>query len=98
MFLLVLLYFNTFNQGYNKSVLQKSICKLVKGVQKMRPSLKFRLRGLCKQYKNAMHIFRTAKNLNLNTIFLIGLGRISGLAGYPAGYSAIFNIRPDAGY
>ena len=32
-------------------------------------------------------------------IFLkVGLGRISGRAGYPAGYPAIFNIRPDTGY
>ncbi len=29
-----------------------------------------------------------------NLLFLVGLGRISGKAGYPA----IFNIRPDTGY
>ena len=37
---------------------------------------------------------------NFNIVFgiFIGLGRISGIAGYPAGYPAIFNIRPDTGY
>ena len=28
----------------------------------------------------------------------LGLGRISGLAGYSTGYQAIFNIWPDTGY
>ena len=35
---------------------------------------------------------------HFDNIFSLGLGRISGMAGYPAGYPAIFTIRPDTGY
>ena len=46
--------------------------------------------------KEKANIFNKILGTNIiySSMSLLGLGRISGLAGYPA----IFNIRPDTGY
>ena len=43
-------------------------------------------------------IKKSGKSGNIIGEIRVGLGRISGMAGYPAGYPATFNIRPDTGY